>query len=190
MTRPLPSSEAHGAYAPTESEARQRTFLVLVGAGQEKEASARVLRELPGAKLVRRAKGKVVFGFGGDASELRKLSWARGAYILVAHFDDVGRDREGAEALAGRVAQADIGQALEVWARMAAGAAPDSFSLEVTRAGLHDFSSFDVERAAIGHVARSRGWKPVGEGAALVMRIEIYSGEAFLSVKLPVEARG
>jgi hypothetical protein len=168
----------------------ERTFFVLVQAGQEKEASARVLRELPGAKLVRRAKGKVVFGFGGDASELRKLSWARGVYILVAHFDDVGRDRAAADALARRAAEAHIEDVLPVWTQATGRAAPDSFWLEVTRAGLHDFSSFDVERAATGHVARSRGWRPVGEGAALVMRLEIYSDEAFLSVKLPVEAEG
>jgi len=164
----------------------ERTFFVLVQAAQEKEAARRILRELPRAKLARRAKGKVVFSFAGDVSELAKLSWAQGLYILAAHFDDVGRDRAAVDVLAAQVAQADIEQALGVWAKLAGMAAPDSFSLEVTRAGLHGFSSFDVERAVTGLVARKRGWKPVAEGAALVMRVEIYSDEALLSVKLPV----
>jgi tRNA(Ser,Leu) C12 N-acetylase TAN1 len=168
----------------------ERTFFVLVGSGEEKDASARMRHDLPGTKVVKRAKGKVVFRFEGDALELEKLCWAAGVFISVAHFNDVGRRRGAADALARQASEADLEAALDVWARVSGKPAPESFSVQVTRAGLHDFSTFDVERAARGHIARRRGWRPVGERADLLIRLEVYSEEAFLSFKLPLKSSG
>jgi tRNA (guanine6-N2)-methyltransferase len=154
--------------------------------GLETLAFSEIRARVPGAELVKFARGIAMFRAAARPGDLMELRTVEDVFVTLTHITGLGHGRDALRVLHGATLNADIDSALAIWWRIHKVAKPRTWRVVSQKSGSHDFRRLDAGEAVSDALRRvlPRSIRHVADDADLEFWLWLSGSEALIGLRL------
>lgn len=166
--------------------ATAHSYYVMTMPGLETVAFSEIRACVPGAELVKFARGIAVFRTVAPASILLKLRTIEDLFVTLAHITSLGPGRDALRVIHSATLNADVTSAMAVWRRAHGNKVPRTWRVVSQKQGMHDFRRIDAGQAVKDALRRAlpRGMHLVQDDADVEFWLWLSGSEVLVGLRL------